>query len=110
MVRNDDVFFPPHTGGSQRNTPSPKEKSPPSSTTPRVTSPPALVAPTSYQPPKLLVPSPVDPQGPLQTPDVSAVKSINGEIDTGDKNYAFHPLFIYNPSYLLNQSENIINK
>ncbi|KAK4296455.1 hypothetical protein Pmani_031054 [Petrolisthes manimaculis] len=70
-------------GGSQRNTPSPKEKSPPTSATPRVTSPPALVAPTSYQPPKILVPSPVDPQGPLQTPDVSTVKTINALHRTG---------------------------
>ncbi|XP_071519411.1 pseudouridylate synthase RPUSD2-like [Panulirus ornatus] len=65
-------------GGSQRNTPSPKEKSPEASNAPRVTSPPALVAPTGYQSPKGIVSSAMEIQPSLITAESVPPKAVNG--------------------------------
>ncbi|KAK7081979.1 RNA pseudouridylate synthase domain containing protein 2 [Halocaridina rubra] len=48
MFKGRDKTDNDEEGGSQRNTPSPKEKSPVGSDAPRVTSPPSLIASTGY--------------------------------------------------------------
>ncbi|KAK8741669.1 hypothetical protein OTU49_002330, partial [Cherax quadricarinatus] len=63
--------------GSQRNTPSPKEKSPVSNNSPRVTSPPALIAPTGYQSPKAIGLSAVEMQPSMVGAEAAPPKTLN---------------------------------
>ncbi|XP_069989945.1 pseudouridylate synthase RPUSD2 isoform X2 [Penaeus vannamei] len=64
-------------GGSQRNTPSPKEKSPSAADAPRVTSPPALIAQSGYASPKALTSS-LDIQPSMVGAEAVPPKTING--------------------------------
>ncbi|XP_047489835.1 RNA pseudouridylate synthase domain-containing protein 2-like isoform X3 [Penaeus chinensis] len=64
-------------GGSQRNTPSPKEKSPSAADAPRVTSPPALIAQSGYASPKPLTSS-LDIQPSMVGAEAVPPKTING--------------------------------
>lgn len=65
-------------GGSQRNTPSPKEKSPSAADAPRVTSPPALIAQSGYASPKALTSS-LDIQPSMVGAEAVPPKTINGK-------------------------------
>ncbi|XP_069179747.1 pseudouridylate synthase RPUSD2 isoform X1 [Procambarus clarkii] len=78
MFKGRDKADTEEEGGSQRNTPSPKEKSPTANNSPRVTSPPALIAPTGYQSPKAIGPSVVEIQSSMVGTEAASPKTLNG--------------------------------
>ncbi|XP_068203332.1 pseudouridylate synthase RPUSD2-like isoform X2 [Palaemon carinicauda] len=78
MFKGRDKTDNDEEGGSQRNTPSPKEKSPVGLDAPRVTSPPALIASTGYSSMKPISAHAPEIQSSMIGTEMLAPKTLNG--------------------------------